>query len=174
MPVVFSKCIAKNRQHKPPYALLTKRFLVNKRFTNSTWSKNYSGCYADLLFPVLCALLFSENNRQFGAYCSFCISSGLTCFSKTNLVHLLILLYCSHHVFNKRTHYRKNNASKCLRLRINAKIELLNKDIFKFRVLRSRFTVLSAGISSSRYLKLLPVMRPIKTVALEKYFLLQF
>ena len=38
-------------------------------------------------------------------------------------------LYCSHHIFNKRTQYRKNNGLKCLRSGINTKVEFLNKDI---------------------------------------------
>ena len=100
------------------------------------WLLLFSGRYCYLrfvIFSTLCiALLFSENNRQFGTYCSFCILLGLTCFSKikfsplpylTTLLCIAIIMYW--------TQYRKNDGLKCLRSRINEKVEFLNKDIAK-------------------------------------------
>ena len=100
------------------------------------WLLLFSGCYCYLrffIFSTLCiALLFSENNRQFGTYRSFCILLGLTCFSKIKFSALLYLttLLCIA-IIMYWTQYRKNDGLKCLRSRINAKVEFLNKDIVK-------------------------------------------
>ena len=39
-------------------------------------------CYTDLLLSILCVLLFSENNRQFGTYCFVIVKFPLVFFHR--------------------------------------------------------------------------------------------
>ena len=152
MPVIFGKCTKGmnnlnvfNRRfttihHEANcsgyYAhLLFSIFCVFLFSENNTihHEANCSGYYAHLLFSIFCVILFSENNWYLEHTVfvldkfPFAFLSGLTYISQANPVnlHYNSSLYCSNHVFNKRTQYRKNNGLKCLRSRINTKVDFL-------------------------------------------------
>ena len=123
MPVIFGKCTKG----------MNNLNVFNRRFTTIHHEANCSGYYAHLLFSIFCVILFSENNWYLEHTVfvldkfPFAFLSGLTYISQANPVnlHYNSSLYCSNHVFNKRTQYRKNNGLKCLRSRINTKVDFL-------------------------------------------------
>ena len=62
MPVVFGKCF--------------------KGMSNLNMKQTNVRCYTDLLLSILCVLLFSENNRQFGTYCFVIVKFPLVFFHR--------------------------------------------------------------------------------------------